>query len=133
MTPQPPLADYGFTYVKSQRLFRTNFNIGRHGDVPDHSTIANWLSLFTGSTQGKTGGSLKIVCTPHKCGKSKSFQSTTVQKGQRGSSRLRCKFRTDHCAESCMKIYTFIHTKFRLQKNSRCQTFPIEYHLGRDV
>lgn len=73
LTPQPPLAGYGFTYVQSQRLFRTNFNIGRHGDEPERSTVANWLSLFTGSTQGKTGGSLKIVCTPHECGKSKEL------------------------------------------------------------
>lgn len=56
----------GDSYVRTQRLFRSHFNVGRHGDVPDRSTIANWVRLFknTSSTQGKPGGSLKTVRTP---------------------------------------------------------------------
>lgn len=54
------------SFAKTQRLFRTHFNVGRHGAVPDRKTIGNWVTLFrnTASTQKRIGGSRKTVRTP---------------------------------------------------------------------
>lgn len=54
------------SYVKTQRLFKSHFNLGRNDGVPSRKTIANWVSLFrnTATTQKKTGGSNKTVRTP---------------------------------------------------------------------
>jgi hypothetical protein len=32
--------------IAKQRLFRKYFNIGRHGTLPDHNTIKNWVKKF---------------------------------------------------------------------------------------
>lgn len=53
------------SFVNTQRFFRTNFNVGRHGAVPDGKIIGNLVKVFrnTASTQDKIGGRRTTVCT----------------------------------------------------------------------
>ena len=57
----------GDSAIRTQRIFRQHFNIGRHGHVPDRHTINNWVRKFrtTASTEDKKhGGKPKTVRTP---------------------------------------------------------------------
>lgn len=53
------------SFVKSQRLYRSNFNVGRHGNVSSRKTTANWVSLFRNAAivRKKIVGSAKTVRT----------------------------------------------------------------------
>jgi len=53
--------------VATQWIFRQHFNNGRHGKVPDHNTIKNWVEMFwttDSATNKKPGGSFRTVWAP---------------------------------------------------------------------
>lgn len=57
----------GESIVQTQRDFRTNFDIPRHGTIPDRNTILRWVIAFntTGTVLMKrTNGRNRAIRTP---------------------------------------------------------------------
>ena len=52
--------------TEEQRVFRRQFNVGRHGRVPSRNTILAWVKKFdeTGSVFAVKHGAPRIVRTP---------------------------------------------------------------------
>src|SRR5436190_6449323 len=53
--------------VKTQRLFRRHFNVGRHGHIPCRNTILKWVENFrstASASKRKPPGSVRTVRTP---------------------------------------------------------------------
>ena len=70
--------------MKTQRLFRNDFNVGRHRRVPDRLTILTRVRTFraTASTQKTIGGTVKTmrrVCHGNGCVRS-VFEDRLISK-----------------------------------------------------